>query len=168
MNHPGNVPPTQPLGRRAHRRGAAMVEAAIVLTVLLTMVFAMLDLGLAVFQRTTVAHVAREAARLASIHGDMAPPQLNQWGPDIVYYTELVIHDDDEIIKKEIINAIKPSLGALDPQQTTIKLEWPDGNATPESRISATVTSSHQPFLTFLFGSDKWTLSASTTVQINH
>ena len=160
MSHPGNEPATQPLGRRAHRRGAAMVEAAIVLSVLLTLVFAMLDLGIAVFQRSSVAHVAREAARIASIHGDMAPPLLNQWGPTL--YTQLASVDD------EIINAIKPSLGALDPAKTTIKLEWPDGNATPESRICATVTSFHQPFLTFLFGSGTWTLSASTTVQINH
>ena len=157
MSHPGNVPATQRLGRRAPRRGAAMVETAIVISVLLTLVFGMLDLGIAVFQRTSVAHVAREAARIASIHGDLAP---SQWGPTT--YSGPASGNDD------IINAIKPSLGALDPQQTTIKLEWPDGNATPESRICATVTSFHQPFLTFLFGSGTWTLSASTTVQINH
>jgi Flp pilus assembly protein TadG len=144
----------------ARRRGAAMVEAAIVLSIFLIMVFAMLDLGSAVFQRTVTGSLAHEAARLASIHGELASPQMSQWGSST--YTATASATD------QIMTAIRPYLGVLDPTTTTVKLEWLDGNNSPESRIRATVTTTRNPLVISLFGATAWQFSASTTMQISH
>jgi Flp pilus assembly protein TadG len=137
-----------------------MVEMAIVLMVLLTLVFGMFDLGLGVFRSNTTAQVAREAARQASVHGEMAPPRMNQWGP-----TTFTAKADAD---NEVTNAIRPFLAGLTPADTTLTLEWPDGNAQPESRVRATISTTHQSFIGFIFGNQTKTLTATSTVQINH
>ena len=56
------------------RRGATLVETAIVLLVFLTLTFGMLDLAIANLNNNIVNNAARQAARIASVHGTMAPP----------------------------------------------------------------------------------------------
>jgi Flp pilus assembly protein TadG len=150
----------RPAPTRPGRRGAAMIETAIVLLVLLTMVFAMFDLGLAVLRRSIVAHSARQVARQASVHGTMGESRRGQWGPEAL---SMAANADDEIAA-----AARRYMSGLDLEQTTLELEWPDGDSEPESRVRVTVSTRHQPFVGFVFGSGAWTLSSSTTVQINH
>jgi Flp pilus assembly protein TadG len=66
------------LTRRAARRGAVSVEAAVVYPVLFLMILAILLLGLTVFRYQQLAHVAREASRWASVHGDQFEDELGQ------------------------------------------------------------------------------------------
>ncbi|MCX7825359.1 MAG: pilus assembly protein [Verrucomicrobiae bacterium] len=70
------------------RRGQALVEFAIGLTVLLLLVFGVVDLGRAVFAYNSIAHCAREGTRYAIVHGSQstAPvgpaandPTLESW-----------------------------------------------------------------------------------------
>ena len=70
-------------GKRPIRRGAAMVEAAIILPVFLTLCLGMIDLGMAVFQNNAVAEASRQGARIASVHGSLAPNDGSgtTWGP---------------------------------------------------------------------------------------
>lgn len=137
-----------------------MVETSLVLMVVLVIVFGLIELGLAVFRYNQVSQVARQCARQASVHGEMAPPMMNQWGPSIFSGTA----DGPD----EIATAVRPYLGGLDPAETTLRLEWPDGDAKPESRVTVTVTTPHRPIVTFLFGSAGWTFTASSTMQIHH
>src|SRR5262245_39208518 len=51
------------------RRGATMVEVAIVLPVLFLFIFGMVIGGVGVFRYQTLASLAREATRYASVHG---------------------------------------------------------------------------------------------------
>ncbi len=53
--------------RRGATSGQALVEFAIVVTLILFMVFAVVDLGRAVYAYTTTAEAARQAARLAVV-----------------------------------------------------------------------------------------------------
>jgi Flp pilus assembly protein TadG len=57
--------------RRRRRRGAVMVEFAVLAPVLLFLVFAQIVGGLGIFRYQEVAHLARDGARYASTHGGM-------------------------------------------------------------------------------------------------
>lgn len=55
--------------RRQRRRGTILVESAMVYPVLFLIMLGVIVLGTTVFRYQQVAHVAREAARWASVHG---------------------------------------------------------------------------------------------------
>ena len=54
---------------RHHRRGTVLVESAIIYSVMLFLLFAIIVGGLGMFRYQAVAHLAREGARYASVHG---------------------------------------------------------------------------------------------------
>src|SRR5262249_9365163 len=64
-----------------NRRGAAMVETAISILVFLITTFGIFELAIANFNEHLVNNAARQAARIASVHGTMGPPKMTQWGP---------------------------------------------------------------------------------------
>src|SRR3954470_9725930 len=67
--------------QRANRDGAAMLECAIALPIMLLALFALLDLGLAATRYNALADAARQIARKAIIHGSLAPAEVGSWGP---------------------------------------------------------------------------------------
>ena len=143
------------------RRGAAAVEAAIMLPVFLILVLGMIDLAVGVSRKQMVCQAAREAGRLAMVRGSMAPSQLGQWGPTT--FGPAPAESTDPIAK-----AVAAKLGGLRPSAVTLKLEWLDGSNTPESRVRATVTTTYQPVVTYIFGPTPITLTATSTVLITH
>lgn len=54
--------------RRASERGAAAVEFALILPILLTLVFGIIEFGWAFGQQVSLGNAAREAARTMAIH----------------------------------------------------------------------------------------------------
>ena len=52
---------------RARRRGGVVVEMALVIPVLITMLFGMLEFGMMFSEQTVLTHAAREGARAASL-----------------------------------------------------------------------------------------------------
>lgn len=142
------------------RQGATAVELAFVLPVLLITVFGMLELSLAIFQYHVVAQGARQGARMAIVRGEMAPPELPEWGPT-------AIADVAADSAEPVAVALKPYLTGLDLTKTRISFAWPDGDTAIESRVQATVTTDYQPILTFLFTSG-WTFTGQSTMQIAH
>ena len=56
-------------GRRATQRGSVMVESALTLTIFLTIVFGLIDLGRAVWVHNAISHLAREGSRYAMVRG---------------------------------------------------------------------------------------------------
>lgn len=150
--------------RRPHR-GTAAVELAIVLMVFLTIIFGMMELSVAVFRYHVTSQTARQAARIAIVHGELAPgdedtPLQTNW--QTVYAGPYDLDGD-----AEIPNAVRRYAGGLDPSRTTLELEWPDGNTRIGSRVRATVRTQYSPFITFLFTKD-FTLTAQSTMQIAH
>ena len=141
------------------RTGATSIETALILVVLVVLIFGMFDLGIAVYRYTLVSQASRQLARNAIVRGEMAT-QLGRWGP--VTYTSAASETHP------IPQSIQKYLGGLDPATTTVRVEWLDGNNRPESRIRATVTTSYEPFITFIFGSPTWNMSGSSTMQIAH
>ena len=62
---------------RPHRRGAAMLEAAVVYPVTMLLLIGTVVLGIAVFRYEQVQSLAREGARYASVHGPTYASQQN-------------------------------------------------------------------------------------------
>src|SRR5215218_1882556 len=67
--------------QRSCRDGAAMLECAIALPIMLLALFALLDLGLAATRYNALAEAARQIARQAILHGSLAPVEIGSWGP---------------------------------------------------------------------------------------
>jgi Flp pilus assembly protein TadG len=151
----------RPENRR--RRGAALVEAALVLPLFLLIVLGMIDLGVAMFRNNALSQAARQGARKASVQGAFAPPALNggPWGPATV-----TVSASDTT--NPVASAVRPYLSSFDANTATIKVEWPDGSNDPElSRVKVTVTTAFQPITTYVFGTT-FNLSASSTMLIAH
>jgi len=147
-------------GRLGHRRrGATALETAIVLMVFLTLVFGMLEFGLAVFRSNIVSQAARQAARLAIVRGEYAEPELKAWGP--------TTYNSPATATDEIALAVRPYLAGLDLDRTNVQMEWIDGNHEVESRVRVTVTTQHDAFLTFMF-TNQWTFRGVSVMPIAH
>jgi Flp pilus assembly protein TadG len=87
---------------KTHRKprgeeGAAAVEFAIVVTLLFTIIFGIMEFGLALFELQNLRSSAREGARVAAVGGDRAAilsalkvgasGSLNSWGSDTSKFT---------------------------------------------------------------------------------
>ena len=69
------------LRSRRRRRGAVMVESAIVYSVLLMMVIGTMVMGLGIFRYQQIAALAREGSRWASVHGPTYQTENNAAAP---------------------------------------------------------------------------------------
>jgi hypothetical protein len=146
--------------RSGCRRGATTLETALVVGAW-TMVFVgIFDAGVTTMRGNTAAHLARQAARMTIVRGSQAGPELPVWGP-----TTRTVNLADT---SEIARTLAPHLRGLNASSFTLKLEWPDGNNDPDSRVRATVTSSYQPVITQVTGSGSIPMQAQCTMSIVH
>src|SRR5262245_3383599 len=76
-----HLPTTIRSVRPRSRAATAMLECAVTLPVLLVVLFALLDLGLAAMRYNALAESARRIAREAILHGSRTPSTLGTWGP---------------------------------------------------------------------------------------
>jgi Flp pilus assembly protein TadG len=165
----------RPRSKRSNRRGAAVAEAAIVLPVFLTLCLGMIDLGVAVFQNNVIAEASRQGARIASVHGSLAPSGWNggPWGTTAYSGAG----DSTDTIPTTIRNT--GALVGLDAANVTISVSWPDGSnvASPPSytnvnpgtnRVQVTVSTTWTPILGFFLGNNAQTLSATSVMPIAH
>jgi Flp pilus assembly protein TadG len=162
------------------RRGAALVEAAVLSTLFLTLVFGMLELGAVLFRNHLACEAARQGARNAIVHGYLSQHNstMNAWGPTPTYYpgltsgslysnsTSHTVSADNP--SDELAGTIRPYLAGLDPSTVTIQILWPDGNNDPGNRVTVTVTTSYQTITLFIFGNQTIPLVASSTMTIVH
>lgn len=148
------------IARNRRRRGVALVESSIVLTVFLVIIFAMFDLGLAVMRENTLAEAARRLAREAAIHGEKASPDRATWGP--------ARHTATAAAGSEIAGAIRGSLVTLDPASVQIDITWPDADNRIGDRVTVVLTYQHHTTLPFLFGSGPLELRGESTMRIEH
>jgi len=158
MQRHQRTPPAQI--ERSPRHGAAAVESAVVLSVLLTILFGMLDLALATMRQNTLTEASRFLARSAIVHGRLASPGLGSWGADTYMATAADASPQATLIK--------PLLASMDPAAVSMTLQWPDTDNQPDHRVVATLSYSHQPIIPFIFGSRPINLSATSTMRISH
>jgi len=147
--------------RTPPRRGSTLVESALVYPVLFLVLFAIVSLGVGVFRKQQVTHIAREAARWASVHGeDYAMASKNPAADEAAVYT----------------NAILPQAGTLQASKLTYSVTWPDGSKKPVRDVNTgtyvvakgsrvTVTVNYVWDVVPFFG--PMTLTSTSTATIN-
>lgn len=125
--------------KKKHCKGAAMVEAAIVLPVCVLLLLGMFDASLLILRHTAMSAVARQVAREAIIHGSRASSSQGNWGPQPVTTSAEGGHP--------ATSSAAGLLMAQNPAQVTIKLNWPDGDNTPGNRVRVMVSCVHTPLI---------------------
>jgi len=147
--------------RPQRRRGATLVEVAIVLPITFFLIFGLVVGVLGVFRYQEVASVTRAAGRYASTHGaqyrkdaNLATGTTADWTADIRS------------------NSVEPALVLLDPNLLTLQASWPDvitqpGKADnwPKSTVTVTITYQWIPEL-YLVG--PYTLRSTSCVTISN
>jgi Flp pilus assembly protein TadG len=141
---------------RCTRRGSALVEAALILTILLTLIFGMIDLGLGVMRFNMISHAAREGARQAMVNGQYS---LYPWPPGTW---------NASTPGQRVVDAISPQLVGCDLTQTTINVAWVDGTNEIQQRVRVTIDTTYQPLMTYLFGAGPLHLEAASTTRFAH
>jgi Flp pilus assembly protein TadG len=149
--------------RRPSRRGAATLEAAIVVPVFLLLVLGTIDIGLAVSRQSSLSQAARQGARKAAVHGKLAPAGWDggPWGVD-------TIEEPIAVSGNYAVDAVKPMLVNCPVDQTYVRFEWPEGRNDVGNQVRVTVTSEYTPMMTFIFGAPTITLRATSTMMISH
>jgi hypothetical protein len=143
------------------RSGAAMVDAALVLPVFLTLIVGMIDLGVAVFQANVLSETARQGARRAIVHGALASSGPGSWGPGT--YGPVALTDSGAVAQE-----ISPYVnGLIDPSKVNVTVQWLDGGNQENDRVQVTLTYTYQPITTYVFNGS-FPLSASSTMTISH
>lgn len=145
--------------RRKDRRGAVLVEGAVVLSVLLLLLFGILDLGLAVARHDVLAATARDVARAAIVRGAAATPELVAWGP--------ATYSGTAADSSEIAQAVVASLAVMTPAEVAVDVTWPDGGNQEGNRVRVELRYVHQG-LTLLGLGGGLNLRAESTMQIVH
>jgi Flp pilus assembly protein TadG len=137
------------------RRGASLVEAAIILSILLTLIFGMIDLGLGVMRFNMISHAAREGVRQAMVNGQFSrnPWPAGSWAASSS--------------GQPAVDAISPQLIGCDLAQTTISVAWVDGTNEIEKRVRVTIDTTYQPLMS-LFGAGELRLEAVSTSRFAH
>lgn len=134
-----------------------MVETALVLSVLLTLVVGMMDLAGAVYRHNLLSEAARRGAREAIVHGKLAAPVRTVWGP--------TRSSDTAATSSEIASLLAPLLVGMQPEEVIITLEWPDGSNAAPNRVRCRVATVYRPVSPFVLGGEI-PLSATSTMSI--
>jgi Flp pilus assembly protein TadG len=98
------------------RRGATMVEGALVLSTALLLTLGVIIVGLGVYRYQQVASLARVAARYASVHGGQFAQETGQ-----AMATPQSVYDQ----------VIKPGAIGLDLNKLTYSVTWDNSNEMP-------------------------------------
>lgn len=166
-------PPTEPTTPKQHcpvrrgwratrgsRRGATLVETAVVLSVFLLLILGTLDLGIATFRYNTLSQAARQGVRQAVVHGALAEPALSEWGPNT--YTGTAADGSEQA------QAVFPLLAGFRRSDVTIRVEWIDGGNNIQQRVRYSLSTPYRPIVSSFFSQGSYTLRAASTMPITH
>lgn len=141
------------------RRGAAMVETALVLSAWMILLLGTLDIGMILFRHTVMQQIAERAARLAMIRGVNSTPQIASWGPATV---RVRLHQSDPVA-----NLLRPSTCGLTPSGFEVLLEWTDGGNQRDQRVTVTVSSAQDTILQSLLpGNGSFAMQSTALTRI--
>ena len=131
--------------RPCQRGGATLVEAAIVIPLALFVVFGLVVGGMGVFRYQEVAHLSREAARFAAVHGG----QYAQENAQAIQQGTLPNVNDAYLTNSIVL----PKCAAMDLKQVQVQVslntpsgtfDWDNTSANNNRAPTATVTQNKQ------------------------
>jgi len=135
------------------------VEGAIVLSVFLAVLMAMLDVSLAAARYNALSECVRRAGRMAIVRGERSPAS-KQFGPATWEGTAADTH--------AVTPSLRPLLIAMPAGSVHIKMSWPDGGNEVGKRVRVELSYSQKPTVPFLLGTEPWNLTAASTMRIVH
>jgi Flp pilus assembly protein TadG len=145
--------------RQGQRRGATLVEAAIVYPVALLLILGVIVVGLGMFRYNQVAELAREGARWASVRGA-------QYSADT---------GNAPASSTDIRNYVESLATGLDPNSLTVTTTWNTSNAlthtsannsTVKNTVSVTVSYPWVPEA--FFGGATLTMQSTSVMTMNY
>jgi hypothetical protein len=148
--------------KRRHRRqrsGTAIVESAMIVSVLALLLIGMLEMSLMLMNHTSMAEGARRIARAAIVHGDRCS-SMGPWGPADVSIQGDAAHPAAEVLREILFT--------LPPADVQIDIRWLDGDNNAGDRVRVTVQHMHQPIVPAWGWNTGLTLRGSSTMQIAH
>lgn len=140
------------------RRGAALVECALTLPIIVLILLALLDLGMAATRYNGLAEVTRHIARETIRHGSLAPPTEGTWGPS-PFYGSMASESD-------LVASARRKLLLTLADDVLISIMWLDGANSPGSRVQVEAVTVHKPLIPGLFVWGPLELRSSTTMSI--
>lgn len=159
---------------RPRGSGQALVEFALVAPILLVFIFGVLDLGRGIYTYSVVSDVAREGARYAIVHGNLAPGDgMAASGPSTT----------DPSGGTTVIPASKAVAFGIDPSQLIVGVCWGSGCTVSNDCTTATSTAlspgtnvpvvvracyRFQPFTGALLHINSISLAAQASLAVTH
>jgi Flp pilus assembly protein TadG len=162
----GRLPRRSVRRARVGRSGAALLEMAIVLPLLLLFVAAIIDTGMMMHQRNVVSWIARESARKAIVHGSSAQPAMLSWGPETITWTNFMLADSKQAA--EIVETVEPYAVYLNDPDASVTFEWLNETNHWGDTVRVTVSLPRRSLFPNLPGFERDALTASCTMQIAH
>ena len=107
--------------RRSKRRGATVVECAVVFPVTFLLLLGLIIGGMGIFRYQEVASLAREGARWAAVHGGQWAHESNPTSPNPTLTTANDVSQ----------NAVLPNAVSLDPAGLSCSVTWADASQMP-------------------------------------
>ncbi len=151
---------SQRIVSRPLRRGVAAVEAAVVLSVFLVILFVMIDLGLMVLDYNLLCDGAQQLCRQAMIHGSKSAPQETMWGPTAVSGNA----GDNSQYSQSFVQ----DLPTMTLSKVNYKLQWSNGTNQPDDPVQATLAYQYSPMIPFVLGNKPIALEAICTMPVDH
>jgi Flp pilus assembly protein TadG len=142
------------------RRGVAAVEAAIVLSVFLVILFVMIDVGLMVLDYNLLCEGAQQLCRQAIIHGSKSAPQEAMWGPSTV--------QGNAGDNSQYSQSFQQELATLPLAKVSYTLQWTNWTNQPDDPVQATLTYKYSPMIPFVLGNTPISLEAVCTMAVDH
>lgn len=138
------------------------METAIAISLFLTLVLGMVDLGYGVFKQHVLSQAARQIARKATVRGQLATRMDEVWGPE-----EIEMQADGE---NPVVEATAEKLIGWKLEEVHVHVTWPDGNndARRSDRIKVELSAPYRPTLGFVVGNPNIVLRGSSTMYISH
>jgi Flp pilus assembly protein TadG len=130
--------------RGKRQGGSSLVELTLCFLVFVTMIFGTLEFAWAVFAYNSVAYLAQDAARWASVNGSLSTSPATS---------------------TDVSNHVKSEAVGLDTSLVNVSTTWPSGN-TPGSIVQVTVNYTANPLVGLTL--QAMTFSASSQFYINH
>lgn len=132
---------------RKNQKGAALLEFALVLPILLLLVFGIIEFGLLFYNKQVITNASREGARAGIVNG-VAEGAIK---------TIVVDYCKDSVDKSSKVLSLK---GKIPISETEIKVDTIDDD------LSVNVTFNYPLLLSSIIGIGNVTVSAQTTMRI--
>jgi hypothetical protein len=155
-----------------NQKGATAVEFAIVLSLLLTLIFGIIEGGLFIFNRQVITNAAREGARagivsrpdrlsneaIAAIVVDYAEKHLITFGDDVLTADDVHIDDIDEDLSDGL---------DLDKRCVVFEFEYPDESGVfYPCDLEVTVDYTYEFLFLSILGIGPWNLQATSVMRM--